>query len=77
MAKEIERLGALTRGMLTQAREHRKKTDRRLDAVEQAILELASALRDAGHAPDGLGLSLPSPSESRPSPAEPRSTIPA
>ena len=39
----------------------RKDVNRRLDEHEQAILELAAALRDAGIAPGGLE-ALPSPS---------------
>jgi len=60
--RRLDRLENVTTGMLSQARMREKRADLRFRRLEQAILELASALRDAGIAPDGIGLSLPSPS---------------
>lgn len=49
--RQIERLDSLTRGMLFQRRRDQRSVEEamsRMDRIEQATLEIASALREAG-----------------------------
>jgi hypothetical protein len=60
---EIERLQRLTRGLLVQHRMMREQLTKRVAACEQAILELDSAFRRSGVAPDGNWVLSLRPSE--------------
>jgi hypothetical protein len=78
--KRLERLDRVTTGILAQARIRDTKLQERCARLEQATLEIAEELREMRAALEGIGISLPSPSdvEARISQSsDARSTLPA